>query len=330
MVLKVLKRVLTGLLVLVVICVLLFFTPRIISALRPGAPPVGYHFESPVYLAVWSGLEKLADLKPEIPPEIEELKDIEYKNVDGKPLQLDIYRPTDLTGPAPLLVFIHGGSWKGGKRSDYLVYLVAFAQRGYVTATVSYRLLGDAPYPACIEDINDAVRWLCANGENYGYDPERIALIGGSAGGHLAMLSAYGWGDQSDGEGNEFTGNNKCPVRAVVNIYGPSDLTTEYARSHRLVTDLVAYSFEEAPHLYSEASPVYYLDRNDPPTLIFHGTSDRLVPVSQSDNLKAMLDSLDVPAVYHRLPLWPHTMDVVKRVNEFCQEKMTEFFEEYL
>ncbi|HSL87001.1 MAG TPA: alpha/beta hydrolase, partial [Bacteroidales bacterium] len=168
-----------------VLCILLILTPQIISVLKPGAPPVGYHFEFPVYLAIWSGLEKLGNLTPDIPEEIDEIKDIEYKYVDGKSLQLDIYKPKDLTTPSPLLVFIHGGSWKGGKRSDYLVYLVAFAEKGFVTATVSYRLLGDGPYPACVEDISDAVRWLYSNGEKYGYDPDRIALIGGSAGAHL-------------------------------------------------------------------------------------------------------------------------------------------------
>ncbi|MBN2631992.1 MAG: alpha/beta hydrolase, partial [Bacteroidales bacterium] len=115
--------------------------------------------------------------------------------MNGKSIQLDIYRPKNIVHPAPLLVFIHGGSWKSGKRSDYLVYLVDFAKRGYVTATVSYRLLKDRPYPACVEDISDALSWFYNNGENYGYDPDRIALIGGSAGAHLALLTAYGWGE---------------------------------------------------------------------------------------------------------------------------------------
>lgn len=310
--------------------ILLISTPRIISALRPGSPPVGYHFETPVYLAIYTGLEKMVNLNPEIPANIEELRDIEYKKTDGKSLQLDIYKQKGLINPAPLLVFIHGGSWKGGKRSDYLVYLTAFAERGFVTATVSYRLLGDGPYPACVEDIADALQWFYVNGENYGYDPDRIALIGGSAGAHLAMLGAYGWGDAHRRIDTTRFETGKHRIKALVNIYGPSDLTTEYARNHRLVTDLLARSYEEAPDLYREASPVHYVDKDDPPTLIFHGTSDRLVPVSQSDDLKARLDSLGVPAVYHRLPLWPHAMDVVKRVNDFCQEKMTEFFEEYL
>jgi len=325
MIIKILKCFLKVFLFLLIISIIVLFVPRTWRALNPESPPLGYHFMAPAYIALWLGLEELVNTEPQIPEEIEEIKNIEYKNVDVKSLQLDIYKPRNLQEPAPLLIFIHGGSWKGGKRSDYLVYLVDFAERGYVTATVSYRLLADGPYPACAEDIRDAVKWFFSNSEKYGYDPGRIALIGGSAGGHLAMLGGYGWRKT-----NEVSDRLNHKIKAVVDIYGPADLTTEYARNHPLVTALIGRSYEESPVLYSEASPITYLDKDDPPTLILHGTSDRLVPVSQSDNLKSTLDSLGVPCVYYKVPLWPHTMDIVKRVNEFCQLQMEEFFREYL
>jgi acetyl esterase/lipase len=188
---KIFKRVIWGLLLILLLFCLLMVTPRMWSVLNPGKPPIGYHFVAPTYLAIWVGLEKIINKTPDIPTDIEEIKNIEYKNINGKSLQLDIYKPKNLSRPAPLLVFIHGGGWRGGVRSDYLVYLVAFAKKGYMTATVSYRLLKDGPYPACAEDITDAVRWFYNNGEKYGYDPDRIALIGGSAGAHLALLAAY-------------------------------------------------------------------------------------------------------------------------------------------
>jgi len=323
---KILKYLLAGLIIVVIICILAVVTPRLWSALNPEKPPVGYHFMAPAYAALWIGLEKIVKTSPQVPDDIEEIKNIEYRNIDEESLQLDLYRPVNLKKPAPLLVFIHGGGWKSGKRSDYLIYLIDFAKRGYVTATVSYRLLPDSPYPACAEDIREAVGWFLINGEKYGYDASRIALIGGSAGAHLAMLSGYGWRKTGE-EGDSIIAHD---IKAVVDIYGPADLTTEYARTHPLVTSLIALPYEEAPELYSEASPVRYIDKNDPPTLILHGTSDRLVPVSQSDNLKSKLDSLGVPCSYYRLPLWPHTMDIVQRVNDFCQQKMTEFFSRYL
>jgi acetyl esterase/lipase len=305
-------------------------TPRIWSALNPSKPPVGYIFDPATYLAVGVGLEKLVNLSPDIPSDIEEFKNIEYKNVNGKSLQLDIYRPKGIKTKAPLLVFIHGGGWKGGQRSDYLVYLIAFAKRGYITATVSYRLLKDSPYPACVEDITDAVRWFYVNGETYGYDPDRIALIGGSAGAHLAMLAAYGWGNSENKNDSIKSAGVGHKIKAIVDIYGPYDLTTEYARNHPLVTSFIAHSYVDAPELYREASPKQYIDKNDPPTLIFQGTSDKLVPFSQSDSLKAHLDSLGVSSVYYRLPFWPHAMDIVKRVNDYCQLKMEDFFKQNL
>jgi acetyl esterase/lipase len=325
MICKIFKYLSAFLLIILIISIIAVITPRIWSALHPEKPPVGYHFMAPAYVALWIGLEKLVNTAPQIPGNIEEIKNIEYKNIDGKSLQLDLYKPANLKNPAPLLVFIHGGSWKSGKRSDYLVYLVDFAKRGYITATVSYRLLADSTYPACAEDIKDAIDWFFSHGEKYGYDPDKIALIGGSAGGHLAMLDGYGWGKTG-----EVVDSSNHKIKAVVDIYGPADLTTEYARNHPLVTALIGKTYEDSPGLYLKASPVSYLDKSDPPTLILHGTSDRLVPVSQSDNLKSALDSLGVPCVYYRIPLWPHTMDIVKRVNDFCQEKMTEFFSIYL
>jgi len=327
---RTLKSVLLVLIIFLLICGLLIVIPRIWSGLNPDKPPVGYHFVAPAYLALGIGLEEMVELAPEIPADIEELKDIEYKNIDGKSLQLDIYRPKNIDAPAPLLVFIHGGSWKSGKRTDYLVYLIDFAKKGYITASVSYRLLKDGPYPACVEDVRDAVSWFYNNGNKYGYDPDRIALIGGSAGAHLAMLAAYGWNSKNEIHDSTSVAENGHRIKAVVDIYGPADLTTVYARNQPLVTSFIARSFEEAPELYQEASPVCYLDKNDPPTLILHGTSDRLVPISQSDKLKAKLDSLGVPCVYYRFQLWPHTMDIVRRVNDFCQEKMNEFFEQFL
>ncbi len=327
---KILKRIFSGLLILVIVGGILLVTPRLWSALNPENPPVGYHFVLPGYLAVGLGLEKLIDMNPDVPSDIEQYKDIEYKNINGKSLKLDIYRPKNVIKPLPLLVFIHGGSWSHGKRSDYLVYLMSFAKKGYMTATVSYRLLQDGPYPACAEDINDAVQWFYKNGEKYGYDADRIALIGGSAGAHLALLAAYEWRKPGLATDTAFMRSNRHRIRAVVDIYGPIDLTTEYARNQPLVNHLIAHSHKETPELYREASPIQYLDKKDPPTMILHGTSDDLVPISQSDYLKAKLDSLGVPNVYYRVPGWPHAMDVVKRVNEFSQVKMNDFFVKYL
>lgn len=327
---KILKRILAGLGILVLLFALLMVTPRVYGLIYPEKAPVGYRFEVLDYLAIRLRLEKMINRDPEVPAGIEVIKDIEYKNVDGKSLQLDLYIPKNIKKPAPLLVFIHGGGWKGGQREDYKVYLVAFAKQGYITATVSYRLLKDGPYPDCVEDISDAVNWFFRNGEKYGYDPDRIALIGGSAGGHLALLAGFGWQNHRNSMDSAKIPENDHKIKAVIDFYGPVDLTTLYARNHPLVTNFIGHSYTEIPGLYREASPVHYLSKNLPPTLIFHGTSDNLVPISQSDTLKAQLEKLGVPCVYYKLPLWPHAMDIDQRVNEFCQKKMSDFLEKYL
>jgi acetyl esterase/lipase len=325
---KTVKFILKGLVAVILVCGLLLCIPRVWSALTPNRPPLGYYFETPTYLALFLGLEDMIDKEPAVPADVQEIKNIEYKNINGKSLQIDMYVPRHVVKPAPLLVFIHGGAWAHGKRSDYLTYLIPFAQQGYITATVSYRLIDDGIYPACAEDIRDAVQWFFQNGEKYGYDPDRIALIGGSAGGHLSLLGAYGWHPASEKQDSVVAPRHK--IKAVVDIYGPFDLTTPYSRTHRLVTRLIGHSYDEKPELYREASPMQYLDKADPATLILHGTADNLVPVSQSDTLKVWLDKLGIPNVYCRVPGWPHTMDLGQRVNDYSRKQMSSFFEKYL
>ncbi len=316
---RILKRILKGLLVILIIFIVLMLIPRTIGFLFPQKAPIGYHFETLDYLAIGVGLEKMVESEPEVPSTIQAYKDIEYKNVVGKSLQIDIYKPKELNEKVPLLVFIHGGGWRSGKRQDYLVYLLSYAEKGYVTATVSYRLKKDSIYPAAVEDVLDGIDFLFQNGDAYGYDTNRVALIGGSAGAHLAMLAGYDW-------------KNRQPhkIKAVVDIYGPVDMTTPYAQTQYMVNDFIGHPYSEKPELYREASPAKYLNKNLPPTLIFQGTSDNLLPPSQSDTLHARLDRLGVTNVYYRLPLWPHAMDIAVRPNVYMQKKMDAFFDEYV
>jgi acetyl esterase/lipase len=327
---RLVKRIFKGILIVMVLFIILMLTPRTIGLLFPEKAPIAYHFELLDYLAIGVGLEKLVDREPEIPESIEEIKEIEYKNVGGKSLQLDIYKPRNLTEPAPLLVFVHGGGWKGGKRSDYLVYLVDFAKKGYITATVSYRLKNDSIYPACVQDVSDAMHFLFSNAGKYGYDPDRVAMIGGSAGGHLVLMTTYDFKEPAIPLDSVYLATLPHKVKCVVDIYGPVDLTTPYAQTQPLVTGFIGHPYREKPELYWEASPAKYLREGLPPTLIFQGTSDKLLPQSQSDTLKARLDRLGVPAEYYKLPLWPHAMDIAERPNQYMQKKMDAFFEKYL
>jgi acetyl esterase/lipase len=292
-------------------------------------PPPGYWNETTMKIAYGLGTLKLIDRAPVVPDDILAEENIIYKTVDSVSLELDIYRQNEAIGdPKPVMIFIHGGAWKSGKRSDYLPYLIDYARKGYVTITVSYRLSRVAKFPAAVQDVNCAVKWVKANAGAYGIDPERIVLIGGSAGGHLSMMVGYGGDDPLFGGECAFDEDNS--VKAIVNLYGPTDLTTDEAKDRSEPISFLGSSYEEQPDLYRKASPRFYITADAPPTLIFHGTIDSVVPVSQSDSLAVWLEEVGVPHHYHRLKGWPHTMDLAVKVNEYCQHYIDAFLEEYL
>jgi len=292
----------------------------------PKKTPRGFRSENMLKIFYVTKLLKLIDTEPEVPNELQVHKNLEYKNIGSTSLQLDIYKRKDLKEKAPVIIFIHGGSWTKGKRSDYLFYLIDYAMKGYVTATLSYRLVNEAIYPAALEDVKCGICWIKNNAEKYGIDEDRVALVGGSAGGHLAMMA--GFDDNLNNNSCEHSSDSR--VQAIVNFYGPTDLTTPYARERSEVTNFLGNTYNEAPGLFHNASPKALISPDDPPTLTFHGTIDSLVPVSQADSLNVWLKDAGVVSEYHRLKGWPHTMDLAKKVNEYCQYHIDNFLNEHL
>jgi acetyl esterase/lipase len=155
-------------------------------------------------------------------------------------------------------------------------------------------------------------------------------LVGQSAGAHLALMVAY----SPDEPGLEGTGGHagtSSRVHAVVNFYGPADLTAPLVSRRKAVRQFMGRSSQrEAPDLYAAASPILYLTSDDPATLIVHGTADDVVPVEQSDRLAAALDEFGIPYVYDRQEGWNHAMDVWGPVNERCLYVMDRFLEKFL
>jgi acetyl esterase/lipase len=298
---------------------------------RPLKPPRGYLNETFMKMAYGLGMIDIIDREEDIvvPDSIAAYKNLEYKNIDSVSLQLDMYKLKELTAPAPALIFVHGGSWRGGDRGDYLPYLVDFASRGYVAISVSYRLVKVARYPAAVQDLQCAVRWVKAHARQYGIDPDRIALIGGSAGGHLSMMVGYGGGEPVFNEDCGVDTTNSS-VKLVVNLYGPVDLTTPYAIGRNEVQDFLGTTYDKDPGLFLSSSPKTYITPDDPPTLTFHGTIDSLVPVSQVDSLDVWLTKAGIPHEYHRLKGWPHAMDLSKKVNDYTKFYIDRFLERYL
>jgi acetyl esterase/lipase len=168
-----------------------------------------------------------------------------------------------------------------------------------------------------------------ANAPKYHVNPDKIGVIGGSAGGYLAMMVGYS-PDVPDLEGDGGWPGVSSRVQAVVNFYGPSDLECEQAREADVVKKFLGKTYQEDPALYTKATPMHYLAKNVPPTLIFHGTIDDTVPVWQSDKLAEKLKELGVPCDYDKFDGWPHTMDLAIDVNKRCQWFMNKFFARYL
>lgn len=242
--------------------------------------------------------------------DVKAMKDIEFVKHGEQSLKLDLYVPEKGDGPYPLIVWVHGGGWIGGDKNDCPTLNLGYGQRGYATASISYRLSPVAPFPAQIEDVKAAIRWLRAHAEEYKIDPNRIGAIGGSAGGHLVcLLGVTGKVKQFDvGENLD----QSSEVQAVCNIFGPTDLLhyfeylpegTELTKSlHKMLDSLLGGPIAEKTELAKQASPITYVDEKSPPFMHAHGTADLLVPFQQAEFLH---DKLRRDGVWSRLFLIP-------------------------
>lgn len=297
----------------------------------PPTIPPGFASTEEVYAAIAASKVKLIDQENPAPESIGVVvrKGVEYGRIGDRPLLLDLYVSKDLKEPAPGLVFIHGGGWSGGDRNDYRFYCTRFARRGYVVATVGYRLSGEALFPAAVQDTKCAVRWLRANAAANMMDPDRIAVMGGSAGGYLAMMIGYS-SDVPEFEGDGGNPGVSSRVNVVIDAYGPTDLTAPIAQVAPQVTSFLGKSYADDPDLFRKASPITYLTPDDPPTLIFQGTVDDTVPAAQSDLLAAKCKEIGVACEYVKFEGWPHTLDLADEPNKCCQWHMLDFFKKHL
>lgn len=218
---------------------------------------------------------------------------VEYSNPDEQHLQMDIAHPAEGNGPFPAILCIHGGGFRAGTRQGYSGLIQKFAERGYVAATVTYRLAPKYQFPAAVYDVKAAVRFLRANAAKYHIDPNRIGVTGGSAGGHLAQFLGVTAGvKQFEGDGGNPQESSR--VQCVVNYYGPSDFTKSYGKSVDAAEVLPLFlggNLEQARQRHIESSPLYWVTPNAAPTLFVHGTMDNYVAFEQAtwivDRMKA-------------------------------------------
>ncbi|XAL98496.1 alpha/beta hydrolase [Phycisphaeraceae bacterium D3-23] len=225
---------------------------------------------------------------------------------DGAEMKLDLYRPpvsddaAEDAEPPKLVVWVHGGAWMMGNR--WPCPMAFLTDHGFAVASVSYRFSNVAQYPAQLHDCKAAVRFLRANAEAYGYNADRIGVIGASAGGHLAaLLGTTGNDPETEGELGEHL-DTSSEVHAVYDLFGPTDLEALSAEipeesglaEHSPIAILLGADPRKRPDLADAADPVTYLDAEDPPVMIAHGTRDPLVPLAQSEYFAEALDDAGV------------------------------------
>jgi acetyl esterase/lipase len=208
-------------------------------------------------------------------------RNVVYAVVGGSSLTLDLHFPDAGVRPLPVAVYVHGGGWTSGDKSGGAGFadVPELLSRGYLVASVNYRLAPDNRWPAQIEDVKAAIRFLRADAERIGLDPERIGAWGSSAGGHLvAMLGAADAGAGFDRSGGNDGVSSR--VRGVVDLFGPADLSQPGFPTSGAVRALLGP--DPSPAALAGASPVTYVSADDPPFLILHGEEDATVPLSQS------------------------------------------------
>ncbi|WP_121746176.1 alpha/beta hydrolase [Streptomyces sp. E2N166] len=250
-----------------------------------------------------------APLPPAAPsePGVHELRGVPYAEVEGgRPLELDLWLPgASLTGPFPLVLFVHGGAWRRGRRDDMGMRTRHWAPRpfgriaaeGFAVACADYRLSGEATFPAPLDDLRAALRWLALRSAELGIDTSRTIVWGESAGGHLASLLALTHSDP--------------PLVGAVIWYGPSDLTT--ARGRFTPEDaatpealMLGTAPATAPERARAASPLTHVHADAPPFLLVHGEQDTMVHCSHSRSLASALEKAGSPAELRTVPRADH------------------------
>ncbi|MGK5115675.1 MULTISPECIES: alpha/beta hydrolase fold domain-containing protein [unclassified Geodermatophilus] len=244
------------------------------------------------------------------PTAVTTTRDLTYATPGGEPLQLDLYVPRT-PEPAPVCVYLHGGGWLRGSRADRAAErLVPVAAAGVAVAAVQYRLSGRATFPAPLDDVRAAVRWLRAEGAGHGVDPARIGAWGASAGGHLAALAAL-CPDARDGELGDSSVQAAALFFPVTDLLARATDVPEGPLPPFISGPPLVPSFEarllglqdtaDDPGRAREASPLTHVHAGAPPFLVLHGDADGLVPSTHSRRLVEALRAAGVATSFHLL-----------------------------
>jgi acetyl esterase/lipase len=272
-------------------------------------------------------------LAPEITASLEAHPGIVYARYGQREMQLDLWKPKASSQPLPAIICIHGGGWYKGERSSMANLAQALAANGFITATISYRLSGEAKFPAAIQDCKAAVRFLRANADKFGINANAVGVTGLSAGGHLAaLLTTSGSVKELEGEGGHADASSA--VQAGIAMGAQSDLESPRIGDLSGKPDDPFYrtflgdSQAAIPQTYALASPRHHLDKTDPPLLFITGALDD--PSTHATETRPDLEELGIPTGLTLIPQAPHAFLGQQKAFDTCVSASVEFFTKHL
>ncbi len=257
-----------------------------------------------------------------LPGRVSVEENVVYGTGGGRNLHCDVFTPPDARTDRTALLLIHGGGWQNGNRGQLRGYGIQLARYGYLCVCPEYRLSGESVWPAQIHDVKAALRWLRTNVASLGVDAEKITVSGNSAGAHLAlMLAATPNVPVFDGKGGSAGTPSSCA--AVIAIYPPTALRIG------AIGDAVANLFggKASREAQDAASPITYVHRHFPPTLLIHGNADDIVPVEASFSMYRSLAEVGAPVELHVYDGAPHAFDVLPEFGHQLTDIMALFLD---
>ncbi|HUM07062.1 MAG TPA: alpha/beta hydrolase [Terriglobales bacterium] len=264
---------------------------------------------------------------------------IVYHTANNYENKLDVYRPAEAKGPTPVVIVIHGGGWVEGTKEERVLEMMPYLQMGFAAVNVEYRLGRVSLAPAAVEDCRCALHWVFAHAKEYNFDPQRVVLQGGSAGGHLALITgmltpAAGFDRECRGTENYWSGapgtNGDPRVAAIVNWFGITDVLDELHGPNAKGYAVVWLGNQaNADEIAKRVSPINYVTGNTPPIITIHGDRDSLVPYSQAVRLHKALDAakvpnqlLTVPGADHGGYTYEQNQKAWSAIRQFLQENV--------
>jgi len=264
-------------------------------------------------------------------------KDIVYgKTTDGVELKLDMWPANEKlkNTRTPAVIKVHGGGWVDGSKASTPFWNQWLSELGFTVFDIDYRMPPQAGWKDEVADVKSAIGWVVEHADTYKIDPEKINLMGDSAGGNLAMLAAYSMGDTTLPPSIDVP---SVRINTVINFYGPSDMTKFYQNNptpdyvENVMKEYIGGTPSQFPDRYQKLSPINYICEHTPPTIMFLGTSDSLVPTEQAKILDRELSINNVSHEIYYLPKAEHVYDGVPgNLNtQITDEKLKVFLQKY-